>query len=147
MAEGYGADTYCYDAPITGRLVSGPELVAQAIYRRLTTPRGTLDDGDEGDVYGLDLQDFVGQFSTADGIAALPDQVRGEVLKDDRVSECTVEVDAVTDSSGLTSYAIDVACTLHDAGDDFELTLSLSATDGVALVKAAVNGSTVAEAA
>lgn len=127
MSEvGYGVDIYAWDRLRTGRLVSGVELVAQAIYRRLTTPRGTVRDGEDGSVYGLDIQDFVGRVGTPDAIAAIPALVRAEVLKDDRLTNVTVKATATTDRAGLIAIRIQIDAELVNAGDRFELTLGVS---------------------
>lgn len=123
----YGVDSYCYDRLVTGRLVSGPELVAQAIFRRLTTPRGTLRGGEDEAVYGLDVQDFIGTVGTDDAIAALPDAIATEVKKDDRVDLVDVEVTADRGTDGLVALLIDVTYSLHDSTDSF--TLSVRASD------------------
>jgi phage baseplate assembly protein W len=128
LAEvGYGVDVYCWDRLRTGRLVSGVELVAQAIYRRLTTPRGTLRDGEDGQTYGLDLQDFIGQVGTANAVAAIPALVRAEVLKDDRITNVAVSATTTTDRAGLVAVTIQISAELVNPGDRFELTLSVSA--------------------
>ncbi len=128
MAEqGYGTDVYCWDRLRTGRLVRGPELVAQAIYRRLTTPRGTLRDGDDGQVYGLDVSDFVGRVGAKDAVAMIPAVIRAEVIKDDRVENVAVTSTAVTDKAGLVAVTVTITCDLINPGDQFQLTLSVSA--------------------
>ena len=123
---GYGVDIYAWDRLRTGRLVRGPELVAQAIYRRLTTPRGTLRDGEAGSVYGLDIQDFIGQVGTANAIAAIPALIRAEVLKDDRITNATVTATSTTDRAGLVAVRIQIEAELVNEGDRFELTLGVS---------------------
>jgi len=125
MSEGFGRDTSCFDELRTGRLVSGTDLLAEAIYRRLTTPRGTLRDGDEGLVYGLDLQGFVGTVGTQDAADALPDAVIAEVLKDDRVERCECSAAAQTGTDGLTTIILDVDVFPRDQTENFTLTLSV----------------------
>lgn len=125
MSEGYGFDSWCFDELQTGRMVSGAELVAQAIYRRLTTPRGTLRGGEEESVYGLDLLDFVGQVGSQAALDALPDVVEAEVLKDDRVLTCDVECTPTTDTDGTVAIVMTVTATLRDDSDQFILTLSV----------------------
>lgn len=127
MAEqGYGVEIYCWDRLRTGRLVRGVEVVAQALYRRLTTPRGTVRDGDAALVYGIDIQDFVGRVGTADAIAAIPALIRAEVLKDDRVTNVKVTASSTTDRAGLVSVVVQIDCDLINDGDSFELTLGVS---------------------
>lgn len=119
----YGTDLYCLDRLFTGRLVSGTELLAQAAYRRLTTPRGTLDDGDEGAIYGIDLADLVGQPSGT--VDSLPAIVSAELLKDDRFAAVHVDASAVTGSDGLTEVTLAIAVTPHDESDPFTLTVAV----------------------
>lgn len=126
MGTGYGTDTYCYDSLRTGRLVSGAELVAQAIFRRLTTTRGTLRDGAEGETYGLDIQDFVGQVGNANAADAIPDAIAAEVLKDDRVDGVVVEATRQGLSTGLVTFVINIDATLRDGTDSFTLTIKVS---------------------
>jgi hypothetical protein len=122
----YGTDIYCYDRIVTGRLASGVEVVAQALYRRLTTARGTLRDGDEGLVYGLDVLDFVGQVGSEEAVDALPDVVLAEVLKDDRVERAEVSATIQRSSEGLVTILLDIDVFLHDSEETFTLSLSVS---------------------
>ena len=126
MATGFGTDIWCTDQIFTGRLASGAELVAQAIYRRLTTARGTLRDGDDGQVYGTDVSDFVGMVGPDNAVDALPDVVVAEILKDDRVERADVSASIVRDSAGLSTVTIDIDCVLRDSGESFTLTLAVS---------------------
>jgi hypothetical protein len=125
MSTGFGTDTWCTDQIFTGRLASGAELVAQAIYRRLTTARGTLRDGDDGQVYGTDVSDFVGMVGPDNAVDALPDVVVAEILKDDRVERADVSAAIARDSAGLATVTIDVDCVLRDSGESFTLTLAV----------------------
>lgn len=127
MAVGYGRDTFCFTEILTGRIVTGAELVAQAIYRRLTTPRGTLRGGEEESVYGLDLLDFVGRTGPQAVVDALPDVVEAEVLKDDRVVSCACKATRTVYPDSSVAVTLDIACTLRDEGEDFTLTLGVSA--------------------
>lgn len=126
MAIGFGTDTWCVDQIFTGRLASGVELVAQACYRRLTTARGTLRDGDDGQVYGTDVSDFVGLVGPDNAVGALPDVVVAEILKDDRVERADVSASVVRDSAGLASVTIEIDAVCRDSGETFTLTLGVS---------------------
>ena len=92
-----GTDLYCIsDLDPAGRTVSGPEALAQAIARRLQTPRGALAAiGDDPD-YGLDLRDYVGDdvgaAIEAEVEAEVEAAVRAECLKDERVRDVDVTV-------------------------------------------------------
>ncbi len=126
MATGFGTDLHCYDALRTGRLVSGVELLAQAIYRRLTTARGTLDDGEEGFVYGLDLLDFVGTVGSTAAVDAIPDVVIAEVLKDDRVDRVETSVAIERGTDGLFTINLDVDVFPVDEAQAFTLSIAVS---------------------
>ena len=133
MATGFGSDLVCFDQIFTGRLHSGADLVAAAIYRRLTTARGTLRDGDDGQVYGTDVSDFVGMVGPDNAIDALPDVVVAEVLKDDRVERVDVSAAIVRDSAGLATVTIEIDAALRDSGETFTLTLAVSDTSAALL--------------
>lgn len=126
MSQGYGTDLWCADEVRTGQLVSGAELVAQALYRRLTTPRGTLIDGADGEVYGTDVSDFVGQVGADAAVDAIPDVVLAEVLKDDRVDTATVDASITRDAAGQATLSVEIEGTLRDSDDTFALTLAIS---------------------
>lgn len=125
MSVGYGKDMWARDQILTGRYATGAELVAQAIYRRLTTARGTLIDGDDGQVYGTDISDFVGMVGPDSAIDALPDVVSAEVLKDDRIESVDVTPAIVRDSAGLATVTLEIIGRLRDSEDDFTLTLAV----------------------
>lgn len=126
MGIGYGADTFCSDKYRPGKIVRGPTVVVQALFRRLITKRGTLRGGDEERAYGLDVAGFIGHVGPRAG-AALPTAIRAELLKDDRVSTVIVQVASVTETSGLQSFTIAVSGALHDEEGDFEFTVQASA--------------------
>jgi hypothetical protein len=130
----YGVDTYCYDRPITGRLASGTELLAQACYRRLTTPRGLLDDGDEGVVYGFDLLEQLGRNTPDDAAELLPAGVVAELSKDDRIASVSATADVVLGKDGLDTINLAVVVVPFDESTNaFTLTLAVSAV-GVAVL-------------
>jgi len=126
MATGVGTDLWCTDQIFTGRMASGAELVAQAIYRRLTTARGTLRDGDDGQVYGTDVADFVGVVGPDNAIDALPDVVVAEIAKDDRVERTNVRAAVTRDAAGLATVTLEIDAVLRDSGESFTLTLGVS---------------------
>jgi hypothetical protein len=122
----YGSDIWCFDQPFTGRLASGVDVVAQAIYRRLTTPRGTLRGGEEESVYGLDLLDFVGTVGTTAALDALPPVVEAETLKDDRILSADVTATFTISSAGEVAITLQIECVLRDSDEEFALTLGIS---------------------
>lgn len=113
-------------------MVSGVLLVRQALYRRFTTPRGTLLDDL---TYGLDLAGLIG--STADGslIASLPSRIAAEAAKEDRIAGVSVAPVAQTrDSAGLVTLTITIRAELVDSGEDFDTTLTVDEINGVQLL-------------
>ena len=102
----YGRDTYCTDGVKSGRLVSGAILLAQALYRRLITVRGSLRGGEAEENYGFDIVGLIGANHTEGDKAALPSKIRNELLKDGRVEDVTVEV--VASDTGANGIVEDV---------------------------------------
>lgn len=107
MATDFGKDTSCTTQLRTGRYVSGPQLVAEACWRRLNTPRGMLRGGEEEANYGFDLAQFVGRTNPKSVAAQLPGRIRSELKKDQRVDSVDVNVVPITDGPE-TSFTITV---------------------------------------
>ena len=119
----FGFDTSCTTALRTGRFSSGVRLVAEAAYRRVTTPRGTLRGGDDEANYGIDLADEIGSVSSASTAAALPGRVETELLKDERIESVNVTVAAVVEGPS-TSYTVSIEG--QTAEGPFSLVLSVN---------------------
>ena len=89
----FGTDLSCTDDLDEAMAeVSGLEVVAPAIHRRLFTPRGTLWNGSEGLNYGLDLREFLNRTMTPKFVATIPGEIQNEVAKDERVLSCKATV-------------------------------------------------------
>lgn len=119
MTNPLGVDLYGLDDVDEGeRLVEEVEGLCQSIYRRLTTPRGSLLRVPN---YGLDVRSFLGLEMTRPMQAQIGAQIRQEVLKDEQVQSCTVDVVSFTRET----------LTLRIAGEaaegPFRLTLAASA--------------------
>lgn len=128
MAVGYGTAMWCTDQIRTGRRATGWRVVAQAYYRRLITPRGTLRGGEEESAYGFDVCGYVGAVGEAIALRALPSQVEAELSKDDRGTGVNCEAAIATDANGLTSIVLAITATLADESGDFTLTLAVTDT-------------------
>lgn len=122
MATDFGTDTSCLDSLHTGRLSSGLQLVAEAAYRRLITPRGMLRGGEDEANYGLDLLDAIGGIASPSQAAAIPGQIEQELLKDQRIDTVSATVDATVDGPA-TSYKISIDVTTAEG--PFSLVLSV----------------------
>lgn len=103
----FGRDISCTTSLRTGRYATSARLVAEALYRRLTTPRGTLRGGDEEESYGFDLTELVGNNTD---VVALPGRISAEAHKDPRID--TIEVDIVESTvAAARSLAITIEAT------------------------------------
>lgn len=122
MATAFGKDTSCTGSLRPGVVVTGVRLVGEAIFRRLTTPRGMLRGGEQEADYGLDMLELVGASVTPGDIAALPGRVRNEVLKDPRI--VSVEVTATTTKVGpATTLTLVISCVTGEG--PFDLTVGV----------------------
>ena len=98
-------------------------VVAQAIYRRLTTAKGSLIEDPD---YGLDVRAFLRKAMTPAYLASIPGQIENEITKDDRITNVVVRM---TDN-GDSTFDLDVSGETADG--EFTLTAAVSA-DGVIL--------------
>jgi phage baseplate assembly protein W len=116
----FGTDISCVtDLADDGRSVTGRMVVAEAIARRLITPRGRLIDDPD---YGFDLTAYLNDDLTPTELGALRSGAEQECLKDERVEQA--EIEAVLDSAGLLTVNIDLTV----ADGPFALVLAVSAT-------------------
>jgi hypothetical protein len=122
----FGYDTSATDGIRAGKLVRGVRLVAEAAYRRLITPAGSLRGGKDEENYGLDLSDYIGRVDSKAVASALPGVIRAELLKDDRIETVSVTVTRTDLGAGAYSYAIAIACT---TSQDESFILTVAATD------------------
>jgi hypothetical protein len=114
----------CTTSLRVGQFASGLRLVAEAAFRRLTTPRGMLRGGEDEANYGFDLAGMIGTATTKNTAASLEGQIRAELLKDERIS--TVDVAVIdTTANKITSFAVTVRCTTAEG--PFALQLAVSA--------------------
>lgn len=124
MAVDYGRDLGgVSDIDPTGLEVSGRTALAQAIARRLITPRGRLlDDAN----YGFDLTQFANDDLAPSDYARIRAGIEAECLKDERIF-------AVTASVTLTANVLVVTVALTDADGPFTLVLGVSSVTATIL--------------
>lgn len=120
--SGFGKDTSCTSALRPGQFVTGVRLVAEAAYRRLTTPRGMLRGGDEEADYGLDLLDSIGGVASESNAKALGGRIRNELLKDERIE--SVDVTVVLSQVGPASE-LDITIEAATREGPFTLTVAV----------------------
>lgn len=127
MSTDFGADVSCLDGMRTGRIVTGRRLVAEAIYRRLTTPRGMLRGGIDEDDYGLDVLSLIGEVGSDSLLATWPGRIKNEVLKDERIVDAVVSVVDKT-ARGAPGRAYEITIEASTDEGPFSLTLGVSET-------------------
>lgn len=98
-------------------VVTGRRLLAEAVARRITTPRGQLIDDPD---YGLDVREWLNDAMTPAQIQRLPALVDAELQKDERIVASTTEATFVNSTLHLT-------VTIDDGDGPFPLTIAVSA--------------------
>ncbi|WP_437279354.1 hypothetical protein WME90_02000 [Sorangium sp. So ce375] len=117
--DGFGADLDCADDLRDDLRMAGPTLaLAQAAYRRLTTPRGGVIDAPD---YGFDLRSLLSRGMTPAELAAVPGLVRGELTKDERFE------DVETRARKLDSATLELVIRCRTSVGPFELTMNVTA--------------------
>ena len=107
MTTNFGRDVSCTDSMRSGRYATGVRLVAEACYRRLTTPRGMLYGGEEEQNYGLDITSLVGTSSAKADAASLPGRIEAELRKDERIDTVKVTIDEIA-TAGEISWVVTI---------------------------------------
>lgn len=106
-----------YDCPANMPEVSGRLLLAQAVARRLITPRGRLIGSPN---YGYDLTQFINDDLSLQGISRIQSATQDEIVKDERVLSASVSISLDMNGSML------VKVLLGDASGPFSLVLSVT---------------------
>lgn len=118
MATDFGTDLGCvFDLDPRCSEVSGRRLLAEAIARRLITPRGMLIDDPN---YGIDVFDWLYEDVSKREIAALASAIQAECKDDERVEAARVTI--VAPPKGIGKYTIEIS--LEDADGPFDLVLA-----------------------
>lgn len=128
MATGYGVDVSLTDKLVTSRLVSGKRVVLEALYRRLTTPRGSLGSSvfPEDLLYGFDASSFVGAVGYERARSVIAGMVENELSKDDRVLSVKCEASLSAQPDGSTLLLLDVDAELVDSSESLAFTLGVA---------------------
>lgn len=106
------------DLTMPATMVSGNRAVAEAIIRRLTTPRGRLINDPN---YGYDVTNLINDGTTPTQLAQAQKLASFEAKKDPRVIQCQVRIQ-------LTGGVLIVTATPQLATGPFTLVFSLSNT-------------------
>ena len=128
---GYGSDLSCASDldPSMAEVDGGTTLaLAQALARRLDTPRGSLPDDKN---YGISLRSYLNRGVVDEDLRSLGGQIKGELLKDDRVDQLIVTVTPNATGSRL-SVSLFVTPVDPQLGP---FTLTLAASDAALLIE------------
>jgi len=112
-ALGYGVDLDCWDDMSESMAELEPESpdgVAQALWHRLTTRAGSLEELDDDPDYGRSVFDVLHASMSNLELRAEQDLLRAECLKDDRVATCDVKLTQV----GASEFELDVSGELYN---------------------------------
>lgn len=120
-----------WDIDPTGRTVSGRDVLSQRLINRQTTPQGTCIDAPND---CLDVRDLLSDGLTVSGIKRLPALLSTELLKDQGVLGCNVQVSYNAATSTLT-----IVEQIQSAFGPFSLTLSVTSANVSVLVSAITN--------
>jgi phage baseplate assembly protein W len=126
MATDYGRTIDCADSIRTGRYVTGVRLVAQAVYHRLITERGSLRGGEDEANYGEDLTAMVGHMTSKALVESWRSRIRNEAMKDPRVEDA---VATITDVSEGVSERYEVTVECRTSKGPFQLVLGVDDVD------------------
>ena len=118
---GWGSDVSCaasLDPDVRELAGDDPTVLAQAIIRRLDTPRGQLPDDAE---YGLSLRDMLSTGLTDAARRSIAGRIHNELVKDDRLDTVSV----VVESGVAAELTITITVTPVD-GEVFRMVLAAS---------------------
>ena len=120
---GYGRDIYCYDdMRETAQEVEGLNAVAQNLYRRLITDRGSLLGCPD---YGLDIRSFLNRGLDPTTLLAIPALIDLEIRKELRVDAVSVTTLAHTSSSLSLQIIVEATAETGETGQ-FNLTVNVT---------------------
>jgi len=117
MTTDFGRSLSCVsDLQPDFAVVTGRRLLAEAIVRRITTPRGRLIDDPN---YGIDVREWLLDSVTPSDLQRLPAVVDAEIQQDERIVGSTTT--AIYNAGVLT-----LSITLDPGESPFTLTLAVS---------------------
>ncbi len=116
----FGSDLSCtLDLDPRCSVVTGRRLLAEAIFRRITTRRGSLIKSPN---YGIDVSDYMNSDMSPRDVAAMRAAIKSECEKDERVD--SVEVGVQIPFRGIGVYTVSIA--IDDGDGPFSLTIAVS---------------------
>lgn len=121
----FGRDTWCLEARRTGKYASGVVLIAQRLYRALTTPRRSLRGSEEELAWGDDISEIVGTPGGRSTEARIRAIVQRAASKDETIASVAVGVVSSTDSVGDSTHTVTVEAETSEG--PFALVLAIGA--------------------
>jgi hypothetical protein len=118
MTTEFGLDLSSFDDVDETREATGLELVGQDAVWRLKTPRANGILAADAPDYGLDLLEAIGSAETEADAASLPDRIRAELMKDERILSVEATVTRTVEGPA-TAYDIRIRCETNEG--PFEL--------------------------
>jgi phage baseplate assembly protein W len=117
----YG-QTIDISSPFFARLENDQRILAQAVYRRLNTKKGSLW---TDPTYGISVQDYVLAGLTTDALARIPAEVQAELEQDERIGSAAVTATRTRTEAG--GYALELTITITPkTSGTFSLVLAVS---------------------
>lgn len=120
----FGRCMSCTDRLVSGRRVTGLRAVAEAMYRRITTRRGSLIGGEPEAFYGIEIRDILGSTNADRDLPSLPARIEAEISKDERVDSVHVDVRATKTGPDI---AVEITVDVTTGEGPFSLVLAASA--------------------
>lgn len=117
-------DIFCTDSLKTGRYASGPRLVAQRLYRALTSPRGCLRGSPDDELWGDDLTEVIGKGGPKDTERLIRGKISRAASKDEQILSTSVGI--LTSDLGAGAYSQEIKITAETSSGPFELVLAIS---------------------
>lgn len=120
----FGQDVTATDRVYYGRISSGAQLVGEALFRRLTTETGSLEDDP---TYGFSIASWLlgsGPALGTSSVLALRSRISHECLKDERVDDVDVTINP-TITGPTVALDIQIKVTLS-SGTSFTLAINVS---------------------
>lgn len=106
------------------------KIISESVYRRLITPRGQLIDDPD---YGYYIAGLMHKGMSANELLTIPDNIKQEILKDERVESANVNLLSSNRNLGIVN--LQIICTTQK--EPFSLTISVSEA-GAAIIEKTV---------
>lgn len=126
----FGTDWSCVmDLDPMGQMVTGRDVLSQALVRRITTPRGRLLSNPN---YGYDVTGEINDDLSTQEVGQIASNMDAEFMKDERV------VSSSTSATLTSDGVLTTTTTITDGAGPFPLVLQISAV-GISILQTGVS--------